>query len=81
MSGRLVELMQQMILKEGQVGKAKLSQAAARGERMIDRYIKGESAPSADVAYRLALACGCTDEEALKLAKLECPSDVAKEAG
>jgi transcriptional regulator with XRE-family HTH domain len=68
MSERLVGMMRQLIVKEGSAGKSKLALAARRGERMIDRYMKGQAFPSSDTAFRLALACGATESEALALA-------------
>lgn len=68
MNQRLVELMKAVITREGNAGIARLSLAAERRERMIDRYIKGTSKPSKTVAYNLAIACGCHDLEAQVLA-------------
>jgi hypothetical protein len=76
MSRRLAELMNEKILREGARGKARLSLAAGKSEKMIDRYRKHQSKPPTDVARQLALACGCTEREADELA-LEC-SLVAK---
>lgn len=68
MSRRLIEVMKEFLVKEGQIGKAKLALAVGRGDRMVDRYLKGQSIPSRNQAYRLALACGCNERDALALA-------------
>jgi hypothetical protein len=80
MSIRLVELMTQLIVREGSAGKARLSLAAGRGDRMIERYVKGLSVPSQSTSYKLARACGCSDSEALALASEASESDPAKKA-
>lgn len=68
MSNRLRELINKHIVVNGNRGKAQLALAANRSEQMIDRYRKGTSSPGQDVGYQLALACGCSKEDALKLA-------------
>ncbi len=52
-------------------GRSKLALAIGRGERMVDRFRKRESTPTPEQAYRLALACGCSREDALAI-KQEC---------
>ena len=78
MTQRLANKMTEVILKEGVGGRARLSLAAEKSDQMIDRYRKGLSKPPAKVAYKLALACGFTEEEALDEAK-ELSSDAARE--
>lgn len=68
MSAQLVKLMKEVIIREGSTGRMKLALAAGRGEKMIERYLKGTSAPGSDVVYRIAKACGCSDKDALALA-------------
>ena len=80
MSRRLMEKMNRMILVEGAKGKAKLALAAGKSERMIDRYRQGKSKPSSDVVVQLALACGCTEQEALALASEGLPRTRLKKA-
>lgn len=70
---RLAELINTVILKEGSAGKARLALVAEREQRMVERYKKGQSIPQPDKAYKLALACGSTEEVALEIAK-ECAS-------
>lgn len=36
---------------------------------MIERYIDRVAIPGSDTAYRLALECGCSDKEAVALAR------------
>ena len=66
---RLVKKIADYVTVNGNKGRSQLAIAAERSEQMIDRYIKGQSTPSAQTRYRLALACGCTHEEALGLAQ------------
>lgn len=68
MSKRLNEVMTRYMDKEGKAGKLKLALAICRGERMIDRYWNGESTPSRDTAFKLALQCGLNEGEARELA-------------
>jgi plasmid maintenance system antidote protein VapI len=70
--------MRQIETTEGVMGVARMAASINRGPKTIDRYIKGESAPSEQNAYKLALACGFTQEDALKIAK-ECTSIRARE--
>lgn len=73
MSNRLCEAMKTLILKEGSTGRAKLGAAVGRGERMIQRYLKGDATPSPDNAYKLARECGLDEADALAIAR-ECES-------
>lgn len=61
--------MRTVVVKEGEAGKSRLSVAADRGVRMIERYMSGTSIPTRSTSYRLALACGCSEEDALKIAE------------
>lgn len=79
MSKRLVKLINQIVIKEGVKGKLRLALAIGKGERMIDRYRKGTCNPSQKDAYDLALACGCSNEDALKIAE-ECHPLEARES-
>jgi hypothetical protein len=79
MSKRLVELMKGLIAKEGSAGRARLSLAAERRERMIERYMSGASAPSQSIAYKLALACGCTEDDSTAIAAEYAHHPAAKE--
>lgn len=76
---RLIQLMNDMVVREGSQGRMRMALAIDRGERMVRRYLNGESIPSQKTAYRLALACGCTDEEALAVAR-ECSSGGDRES-
>lgn len=69
MSQELRDLINNVLVKEGESGKARLSMAAKRGTRMIERYASGESNPDRNTSYELALACGRSDEDALRIAK------------
>ena len=74
----LADLINTVLLKEGRGGIARLAHIAGKGERMIDRYRLGHSVPYSETAYKLAMACGLNEEEALALAR-ECSPVRAKE--
>lgn len=78
MTQRLLELMNTAVLKEGPSGKARMAGVIERTERMVDRYMKGQSVPTPSLAFKLAKACGATEEEALDIAK-ECSSERCRE--
>lgn len=80
MSKRLRDVIAEFLTREGEsVGKAKLQVASGRGEPTIRRWLK-MGFPTSNDAYIAALTCGCTDAEALALAKEEFASDAAKES-
>lgn len=79
MSSRLRKKIETLMVKKGPAGKVELCQAIDRSERTLDRWLK-DGVPTAHEAYRLAVACGCTDEEALQIASEECPSGAAQGA-
>lgn len=71
MSRRLKETVEQYLTKKGSaVGKAELCAAVGKGEATLRRWIK-DGVPTSHDAYALALACGCTEDEALLIAKEE----------
>lgn len=70
---RLEKVLSKYLTVNGTKGKGALVQATGKSDRQIDRYAKGQSTPPSSVAYTLALACGCSAEEALKIAS-ECTS-------
>lgn len=67
MTNRLRDKLKLFVIKKGPSAKAELSLAANKSPRMIDRYLNGTADPSQHTGYKLALACGCSDEEALVL--------------
>lgn len=68
MSGRLHELLIRVLTEKGTTnGKKKLGQKVGKSGRTIHRWLK-EGIPTTHDAYMLALACGCTKDEALVLA-------------
>ena len=66
---RLAKKIADYVTVNGNKGRSQLAIAAERSEQMIDRYIKGQSIPSAQTRYRLAIACGATHDEALEWAQ------------
>jgi hypothetical protein len=73
-----LELLDTYLTKYGTDGKRRLALAVGRGEQMIDRYRKRQAVPPSNVAFRIALACGLEEAEALALAK-ECPAEKVRE--
>ena len=79
MSERLRSIVDDYLTKHGVAGKAHLCIAIDRSEVTLWRW-RNEGVPSTREAFKLAVACGLNEEEALKLAKEECPSEEAREA-
>lgn len=79
MSKRLQKVLTDYLIKTGNRGKAQLCKAVKKSPVTVDRWLR-DGLPTAHDAYLVALACGCTQGEALALAKDSFP-DVAKTAG
>lgn len=71
-------VVENQINKSRRNGKALLAIAVGVDQSTLSRWLKN-GVPTAHAALYLALACGCGPDEALQLAKEECPSEVAKE--
>ena len=71
MSKKLVKAMKDVVLREGQTGKGRLADTIGRKIRIIEHYIEGSHTPNPSNAYKLAVACGLGEEEALAVAR-EC---------
>lgn len=71
-------LLQDFIVKHGKPGKAQLCKAVKKSEITFDRWMKN-GIPDAHDAFKLALACGCEEQEALRLAREEALPVEAKE--
>ena len=65
---RLLDKMNEYVTVNGMAGRADLCKAANRGMRSVERYLTGETIPSTQIRFQLALACGCTKAEAIELA-------------
>jgi hypothetical protein len=70
-------LVRNEVIRVGKSGAMKVAFKADCSPRMVYNVIEGHI-PGQVTAYRLALACGCSEEDALKIAK-ECSSERAKE--
>lgn len=79
MGDKLKQMISNVRLTEGRTGMNRLAVATGKSERMIDRYLKGQSMPHPDTAYEIALACGFSKAAALALAR-ECEQARAKTA-
>lgn len=66
---RLIKRMNDYVTVNGMAGKARLSEATNTNMRSVERWLSGQIVPSAQKRYQLALACGCTHEEALDIAQ------------
>jgi hypothetical protein len=72
MSKQLKGIVEQFITKHGRVGKAQLCEAINRDEKTLDRWLKnGIPDRHARSVFKLALACGLNEEDALKLTETE----------
>lgn len=77
MNVRLLELVQELVVKD-EAGMAKLAVAVGKHQGTVQRWINSGRIPDRHDRYLVALACGCSEEEALELAK-ECSSERARE--
>lgn len=75
-----MKMMSEKIAKEGSRGRLELALSIERGERMIVRYLQGSSLPPSNIAYKLAKACGATDQEAQRIANESFPGTDTKSA-
>ena len=64
------DAVEQHIIKHGRAGKTQLCKAVNRHEKALDRWMK-QGFPTAHIAFKLALACGIEEHEALRLAREE----------
>lgn len=67
--GKLQDMVAAYIVKAGGHGGEKLALAADVSLSTVFKAMKGDHPPKPRNVYRLALACGCSEEEALALAK------------
>lgn len=66
---RLIKKMNDFVTVNGMAGKARLSEATNCNMRSVERWLSGQTVPSTHKRYQLAVACGCTHEEALDMAQ------------
>lgn len=67
---RLQALAEEYLEKHGRAGKAQLCIAIEKSENTLNRWLR-DGVPTAQDAYKLALACGLKENEALRLAREE----------
>lgn len=77
MTERLRQKINQFLVKKGPIGKSELSVACGKSVRMVERYVEGKAKPSQHTGYKIALACGCNEREALELSALPAEEPVA----
>lgn len=63
--------MKQAVIKEADAAKSRMCISTGKSLRTIQRYLDGASNPGQSTCFKLALACGCSEEEALDIAS-EC---------
>lgn len=63
-------LIGEFITKHGRPGKARLCEAVGKSENTLNRWLK-DGVPDAHDAFKLALACGIEEKEALRIAREE----------
>jgi hypothetical protein len=73
-------IVQDFITKHGRVGKAQLCETVGKSERTLDRWLENRI-PDAHDAFKLALACGLEEHEALRLAREEALPEAAGKVG
>jgi transcriptional regulator with XRE-family HTH domain len=78
MSTRLQDLAIEWTRKAGKSGDAKLAARADISPSTV-RNVKHGKIPGSDIAYKIALACGCSVEDALAIAG-ECTQYRARES-
>lgn len=69
MSDRLKQLVSAELDRLGEHAKEKLALAASVSSSTVENARTGRKLVSSDYVYRLALACGATDDEATSLMK------------
>jgi hypothetical protein len=77
MSRSLLKWVDEFLRREGPGSKGVLCRAIGRSERTLDRWLKN-GVPTAHDVYKLAVTCGCSDEEALEISR-ECFPEAARE--
>lgn len=68
MSKRLMEKIERYLVTE-ESGVTKLALAVNKHQGTVQRWITARRIPGARDRYNIALACGCTDEEAFEFSK------------
>lgn len=68
------DLLENYLIKNGEKGKKHVCKAVGKSRRTIDRWIK-DGIPDRHDAFKLAVACGCEEAEALRLAREEVSVD------
>lgn len=70
MTIRIKDLLNRYIEEHGRTGKAQLCIAVRKSENTLNRWLR-TGVPNPQDAYKLALACGYNEKEALRLAREE----------
>lgn len=68
MSQKLIRLIEGYVARNGKNARTLLSAKAQISPTTLGKILNGHL-PLMDVTYRIAIACGCGDEDALKLAR------------
>lgn len=64
-----MERLQDLFIKGGRPERLRLAVAIGRHEQTLDRWLRNGAIPSTPDAYKLAVAAGFTEGEALEIAK------------
>lgn len=78
MSKELRDAVNQLLIVKGVEAYSVIGRAIKRSPKTVRRWMK-EGVPSPHYAYKLALACGCSEEDARAIAA-ECASERARES-
>lgn len=76
MSTSIRALVEEYLTKHGRVGMARLCDAVDKSEKTLGRWIK-DGIPDPHDAFKLALACGCEEKKALRMAREEALPETA----
>lgn len=63
-------MVEKHLVKTGPVGRAQVCVDIGKSDRTLGRWLE-QGIPTAHHAYKLALACGCSEKEALRMAREE----------
>jgi hypothetical protein len=71
MSKRLLDVLTNFQIAKGNLAIALLAHAVDKHPMTIERWLKTRRIPKTDYAFKLAVAAGCSQEEALALVRDE----------
>lgn len=70
MTTAVLGILENYLIKNGEKGRKHVCKVVGKSRRTLDRWLK-DGIPDRHDAFKLALACGCEEKEALRLARDE----------